>query len=238
MDKEIVKACIKYKNKLFTGFDHGECFDRLLKEEQPKDMTELEQGFIDNELNFVDRKSAMEIASIAGQLKFKPVKEILISEDLHLAWLNRQAKQIADIEAKLAEAQKTIEIQRMASNALMEENLEYRWDITESAYEYAKNIAKGWESQYQEEIDQLKQQLAEKDSEVQSWKDGTMVVKLGKLEEQLAEERKKVVQEIRDLAGDYFEMPYCDACGNTDFNDVVLIGRDLTEILDDVERGE
>ena len=54
----------------------------------------------------------------------------------------------------------------------------------------------------------------------------------------LAEERKKVVQEIRDLAGDYFEMPYCDACGNTDFNDVVLTGKDLTEILDDVERGE
>jgi hypothetical protein len=47
-----------------------------------------------------------------------------------------------------------------------------------------------------------------------------------------------VVQEIRDLAGDYFEMPYCDACGNTDFNDVVLTGKDLTEILDDVEIGE
>lgn len=54
----------------------------------------------------------------------------------------------------------------------------------------------------------------------------------------LAEERKKVVQEIRDLAGDYFEMPYCDACGNTDFNDVVLTGKDLTEILDDVESGD
>jgi hypothetical protein len=58
------------------------------------------------------------------------------------------------------------------------------------------------------------------------------------LADRLAEERKKVVQEIRDLAGDYFEMPYCDACGNTDFNDVVLTGNDLTEILDDVERGD
>lgn len=58
------------------------------------------------------------------------------------------------------------------------------------------------------------------------------------LSDRLAEERNKVVQEIRDLAGDYFEMPYCDACGNTDFNDVVLTGKDLTEILDDVERGE
>ena len=58
------------------------------------------------------------------------------------------------------------------------------------------------------------------------------------LTEALAEERKRVVQEIRDMAGDYFEMPYCDACGNTDYNDVVLTGKDLTEILDDVERGE
>ena len=58
------------------------------------------------------------------------------------------------------------------------------------------------------------------------------------LTDRLAEERKKVVQEIRDLAGNYFEMPYCDACGNTDYNDVVLTGNDLTEILDDVERSE
>ena len=58
------------------------------------------------------------------------------------------------------------------------------------------------------------------------------------LTDRLAEERKIAVQEIRDLAGDYFEMPYCDACGNTDFNDVILTGKDLTEILDDVERGE
>lgn len=112
MSKEIVKACIKYKNKLFTGFDHGECFDKLLKE-QPKDMTELEQGFIDNELNFVDRKSAMVIANIAGQLKFKPVKETLISEDLHLDWLKKQDQKIADLEAKLAESElKIMELQR------------------------------------------------------------------------------------------------------------------------------
>lgn len=56
--------------------------------------------------------------------------------------------------------------------------------------------------------------------------------------DRLAEERKKVVSEIREMAGDYFEMPYCDACGNTDFNDVVLTGKDLTEILDDIKRGE
>lgn len=45
---------------------------------------------------------------------------------------------------------------------------------------------------WKEKYDQLKQQLAEKDAEVQSWKDGTMVVKLGKLEEQLAEKEKEI----------------------------------------------
>ena len=70
------------------------------------------------------------------------------------------------------------------------------------------------------------------------WCEKNKHCKLKPLSVALAEERKKVVQEIRDLAGDYFEMPYCDACGNTDFNDVVLTGKDLTEILDDVERGE
>ena len=73
---------------------------------------------------------------------------------------------------------------------------------------------------------------------VQIFLNTTDEVKVKPLTDRLAEERKRVVQEIRDLAGDYFEMPYCDACGNTDFNDVVLTGKDLTEILDDVERGE
>lgn len=145
MDKEIVKACIKYKNHLFTGFDHGECFENLLKEEQPKDMTELEQGFIDNELNFVDRKNAMEIANNAGQLKFNPVKETLISEDLHLDWLNRQAKQIADLEAKLDEK-------------------------TRVAEGYSELFDKRQHENYEQfcEIQELKAKLAEKEKEIKS----------------------------------------------------------------------
>jgi len=54
-----------------------------------------------------------------------------------------------------------------------------------------------------QENDQLKQQLDEKDAEVQSWKDGTMVVKLGKLEEQLAEKDQAIegLQEINQSLG-------------------------------------
>ena len=47
--------------------------------------------------------------------------------------------------------------------------------------------------------------------------------------------RKEVVQEIKDLAGDYFELPYCDNCGETNNDDVVLTGNDLTEILDQIQ---
>lgn len=55
------------------------------------------------------------------------------------------------------------------------------------------------------------------------------------LSEALTEERKRIVKEIRDSAGNYFELPYCDECGNTNGNDVVLTGNDLTEILDGIE---
>lgn len=49
--------------------------------------------------------------------------------------------------------------------------------------------------------------------------------------------RKEVCEEIKDLAGNYFELPYCDNCGETLFalSDVVLTGSDLTEILDQIQ---
>ena len=73
--------------------------------------------------------------------------------------LEHKDQQISDLEAKLAEAQKTIEIQKMSNNALQEENLDYRYDITDTAYEQAKYMAESWEEDYQQEITELKQQL-------------------------------------------------------------------------------
>ena len=58
---------------------------------------------------------------------------------------------------------------------------------------------------------------------------------LQSLAEYAKQVRKKVVQEIRDLAGNYFELPYCDNCGETSNDDVVLTGNDLTEILDQIQ---
>ena len=43
--------------------------------------------------------------------------------------------------------------------------------------------------------------------------------------------RKEVCEEIKDLAGDYFELSYWDHWGETNNDDVVLTGNDLTEIL-------
>lgn len=47
--------------------------------------------------------------------------------------------------------------------------------------------------------------------------------------------RKKVCEEIRDLAGNYFELPICYNCGEASNDDVVLTGNDLTEILDQIQ---
>ena len=46
--------------------------------------------------------------------------------------------------------------------------------------------------------------------------------------------RKEVCEEIKDLAVNYFELPCCDNCGETNYDDVVLTGNDLTEILEQI----
>lgn len=96
MNKEIVKAAIKVNGNIYTGFDHGECFKQILHlTVNPKTLVE---GFIDNEGSFVDRKQAMVIAKEAGQLRYETNKETLISEDLHLDWLNKQARLIEKLK--------------------------------------------------------------------------------------------------------------------------------------------
>lgn len=92
MGKEIVRAAIKVNDRLYIGFDHGECFKQI--DEHTVATETLVEGFIDNDSIFVDRKQAMTIAKEAGQLRYETNKETLISEDLHLDWLNKQAKQI------------------------------------------------------------------------------------------------------------------------------------------------
>ena len=53
----------------------------------------------------------------------------------------------------------------------------------------------------------------------------------------IAKIRHQVCDEIKDLAGNYFEFPICENCGESLFasSDVILTGSDLTEILNQVE---
>ena len=104
MSKSIVKACVRYNNRLYTGFDHGECFKKLNEDNTILVHSDIEQGFVDSDGNFVDRKQAMIIAKESGQLRYEPDKKTLISEDLHLDWLNKQAQRIAELEEQLKNA--------------------------------------------------------------------------------------------------------------------------------------
>ena len=104
MCESIVKACVRYNDRLYTGFDHGECFKKLNEDNTILIHSDIEQGFVDSDGNFVDRKQAMIIAKESGQLRYEPNKETLISEDLHLDWLNKQAQRIVELEEQLADS--------------------------------------------------------------------------------------------------------------------------------------
>ena len=67
---------------------------------------------------------------------------------------------------ELEKAQKTIELQKMSNDALKEENIDRSYDITDLVFERANDIAEDWEFGYQEEIKELKQQLALKETEL------------------------------------------------------------------------
>lgn len=128
--------------------------------------------------------------------------------------ISNKDQQLADLEAKLAEAQKTIEIQKMSNNALQEENLDYRYDITDTAYEQAKYMAESWEEDYQQEITELKQQLAEKEQENERLKEEickyeiTLMDKNSQLKNQLHDLPNKIVEEIsKELKSLYKNYP-------------------------------
>lgn len=77
----------------------------------------------------------------------------------------------ADLEAKLAESDETIRLLKMSNDALREDNLDLSYNQVNNVYETATEMSKGWESQYQEEIAQLKLQLAEKENRIAELKE-------------------------------------------------------------------
>ena len=90
---KIVKSAIRYNNKVYTGFGHTECFKQIDKD-TIKDYDKLEQGFITDKNEFVDRQQALDIAYKAGQIPYEKNNHCLISEDIHLYWLNDLQSQL------------------------------------------------------------------------------------------------------------------------------------------------
>lgn len=178
MSKTIVKAAIKVRDKIYIGFDHGECFSHA---EFPIPVEDIRQGFITSDGDFVNRKEAMIIAKESGQLRYETDKQTLISEDLHIDWLHKQEnkitelgkeikrlnnikeyqskkflnknyklkQQISDLEAKLAEKDKALDaLDKIREMVSEDSKLNYR--------RYLDTLAKN---------EQLEQQLAEKEKE-------------------------------------------------------------------------
>lgn len=104
---KIIKAAIKFNNKIYIGFDHGECFKQMQKQDV-KGYDNSGQGFITDNGTFVDRKQACEIARDAGQIAYDTNHQTLISEDLHLYWLNEQEKRIFELQTILNETENYI----------------------------------------------------------------------------------------------------------------------------------
>jgi hypothetical protein len=182
VSKEIVKAGVRYNNIVYDGFNHGECFKKL-----PIDanMVDIEQGFITNDGEFVDRKKAFTIARKAHQLEYDyGVQKVLISEDIHINWLHKKDKTIADLEAKLAESEKQANDwkQRFESG-------EERLKTLNSNSVTALNLKN-------EKIEKLKQQLAEKE-EIIDWQN--------EIVEGVKQEEELLAQKLKSLGVDCIE---------------------------------
>lgn len=88
-------------------------------------------------------------------------------------------------------------------------------------------------------IKDLKKQLEEKEKIIQMQQNierydiGEMLTENTKLRQQLHDLPKKIVEEIRDVAGDYWDFNICEECGNVpDLN--TLTTKDFDEILDTI----
>jgi hypothetical protein len=97
-----------------------------------------------------------------------------------------QSKQIADLETKLGDMEQE-QIKEMQEH--------------QEAMELADKTITNLVEDNRASQEWYKKQLAEKDAEVQSWKDGTMVVKLCELEKQLAEKEELIIFADRTIKG-------------------------------------
>ena len=172
------------------------------------------------------------------------------------------AKKIAELEARLIEKDKEIEEsddewreicdgKLETINRLIEEKHELEEIIKNKSHnKWLKAEAEKYKNEYQSlksYIDQLKQQLKEKDKVIENlridlkdWQEleKKLGTKYDKVVEQLKEERKKVVQEIREPIIKSLENGVVrknPKSSNTNLRDIILF--QMLDILDQIERG-
>lgn len=120
---------------------------------------------------------------------------------------NETTEIILDLEAKLAESEESIKylqgIKRYDIGELITKNGQLKQQLANMTEKYnACQEARKLEAEFsQQDKKELTKQLAEKDAEVQSWKDGTMVVKLCELEQQLAEKEELIIFADKTIKG-------------------------------------
>lgn len=114
---------------------------------------------------------------------FDNVRDRWITEDNICELLNDYNKEIKELEAKVLtpfmktlqekkwealreenqQLKQQLEIFKKFNEALQQDNLDLSYDKLDTAYEYAKEMAENWEKDYQEEIQQLREDLQAKD---------------------------------------------------------------------------
>lgn len=105
--------------------------------------------------------------------------------------LNQQNRRIWELVEENKQLKKQLEIFKISNDALQQDNLDLSYDKLDTAYEYAKEMAENWEKDYQEEIQQLKQQLLTFGRRISDQNEEIL-----ELNQQLHDLPKKIVEDI------------------------------------------
>ena len=71
MQERITRAAVRLNDLVFTGVEHGECYNQV--EYEGLMGHEFKEGFITSKCRFVNRKEAAVIAYASGQIAKDPV---------------------------------------------------------------------------------------------------------------------------------------------------------------------
>lgn len=100
---KIIKAAIRLKGNIYTGFNHDECIIHGDFSGDGVEAKDIEYGFIDEDYNFYSQEQALRVAN--DNLPFPIRGDYLSSQDMYLIWLKEQERQIdecVELNKKLA----------------------------------------------------------------------------------------------------------------------------------------